>query len=498
MVIRERFGARAVSHIAASVPVRVETLWAGMYDACHKMARVACGRYAKYDGECRTRGETPLPFADSLNTLFPAPSTPAIYLACAIRSVLKDASRTWRKVAGREALSLDDPVFAGKRSALTIGDRLEERLPRRLPEEALREQAARQERAAVVGALPVALAALSADYRAAIISQRERKARREAGEPLRPMTAPERQRLSRAREALLREIARLLGERARADNTVFQALCAGQPRQEAKRRHAAKRAPASEPWTEARQERLFRHLTEGGWARRARALPGGNVEEAVVHELNAARAAPAPGKAFRKAVRVLDRYGMKAPTPQGAQAAQQWDEARELRRAGKLEEAAAAFLACHAAEPEFVEARIAAAVTLFRLGQLDAARAHYLDIIRRCPQGAYRSVAASNLSEIYLTWFRIGRGSKELHIGEAVCYAQMGMAQPSPARAANLLLAYVADRRFYEAEAFLTEVFAANDPACLPEDLLRLLAQIRDNDLIAFWNWLEEKEEELR
>ncbi len=65
------------------------------------------------------------------------------------------------------------------------------------------------------------------------------------------------------------------------------------------------------------------------------------------------------------------------------------------------------------------------------------------------------------------------------------------MTKPTPMRASNLLLAYVKDRFYVEAQKVLETVLKNNLPECPSEKFLQTLFQIRDADLVAWWNWLD-------
>ena len=58
-------------------------------------------------------------------------------------------------------------------------------------------------------------------------------------------------------------------------------------------------------------------------------------------------------------------------------------------------------------------------------------------------------------------------------------------------RACNLLLAYVKDRLLYGGAA--GDGYGLAQAICLParEKFLQTLFQIRDADLVAWWNWLD-------
>jgi hypothetical protein len=113
-----------------------------------------------------------------------------------------------------------------------------------------------------------------------------------------------------------------------------------------------------------------------------------------------------------------------------------------------------------------------------------------LTIIEHPESGSERFVAATNAADIYLTWFDAGR-NRERNIERATHYARMAMQRPTPMRACNLTLAYVKDRYYREAQELMDTVLRADRPECRAEKFLQTLFQIRDADLVAWWNWLD-------
>ena len=99
-------------------------------------------------------------------------------------------------------------------------------------------------------------------------------------------------------------------------------------------------------------------------------------------------------------------------------------------------------------------------------------------------------MAATNAADIYLTWFDAGR-NKERNIEQAIRYAKLAMEKPTPMRACNLLLAYAKDRYFEDARDVMQLVLKTDSPDCPAERFLQTLFQIRDADLVAWWNWLD-------
>ena len=67
----------------------------------------------------------------------------------------------------------------------------------------------------------------------------------------------------------------------------------------------------------------------------------------------------------------------------------------------------------------------------------------------------------------------------------------MAMQKPTPMRACNLLQAYAKDRYYEDAKNVMEAVLRANSPQCPTERFLQTLFQIRDADLVTWWNWLD-------
>jgi len=80
---------------------------------------------------------------------------------------------------------------------------------------------------------------------------------------------------------------------------------------------------------------------------------------------------------------------------------------------------------------------------------------------------------------------------KERNIERAAYYAKIAMHKPTPMRACNLILAYVKDRYYIEAQQVMNSVLQTNLPACPGDKFLQTLFQIRDADLVAWWSWLD-------
>ena len=69
----------------------------------------------------------------------------------------------------------------------------------------------------------------------------------------------------------------------------------------------------------------------------------------------------------------------------------------------------------------------------------------------------------------------------------------MAMEHPTPMRACNLLLAYVKDRYYKEAQQLMDSILQAELASCPGDRFLQTLFQIRDADLVAWLNWLDEE-----
>ncbi len=209
----------------------------------------------------------------------------------------------------------------------------------------------------------------------------------------------------------------------------------------------------------------------------------------MVNEVSAVGQAAPPSPELRQTMRVLDLYTVDQPRPKAPVAAELYARARALRQAGKLEEALKTYRACYDAEPTFIEALNEVGIMYSQLGNLRDALKVYLTIIERDAPGDHKYIAATNAADIYLTWFDAGR-NKEKNIEQAIHYAKLAMRKPTPMRACNLLMAYVKDR-YYDARQVMDFVLKTNSPNCPAEKFLQTLFQIRDADLVAWWNWLD-------
>ncbi|HZO90452.1 MAG TPA: tetratricopeptide repeat protein [Chthonomonadaceae bacterium] len=479
--IMRRYGARAISILAnprvledgRRLPARLSAndCYVAMAEACRKMARVALRKYLS-DPQLQTQD-----FAAALDTIFPDP--PA-YLTRCLRSVVSDAERAARRDV--PTLSIDQPLTTAgdSENALCLRDTLATTETALQPEEAL---IAQDERIQFRKALSGALKAIPKNYLEALHRDIARERERQAGVKVAPESDRERQTVCRARAALSEILRRECG----LDNPFVRLLS---QQRSSRVRH---KSPPSPNWTAERQNALFQRLMNTPWTERAAqsAHPEDNVEEAVVNEVSSASNIAPPSPEMRKAMRVMDAYVLgDNPTAQTSEAQQLYQKAQEARYAGKLEEAVRLYRAAYELEPNFFAAYNEAGVLLIQLGNLRDALKIFLTIIEKTPNGDDKYIAATNAADIYLTWFDAGR-NRERNIERATFYARLAMEKPTPMRACNLLLAYVKDRYYVEAQRVLDTVLKANRPECPPEKFLQTLFQIRDADLVAWWNWLD-------
>lgn len=246
-------------------------------------------------------------------------------------------------------------------------------------------------------------------------------------------------------------------------------------------------------WTTERQNELFRRLMDTSWTERAQsaAHPDGNVEEAVINEVSTGVNTAPPSPEMRQAMRVMDTYTLdSSPHSEIMEAQSFYQQAISARRGGKIEEAIRLYRSAYETDPTFFAAYNEVGVMLSRTGNLRDALKVYLTIVEAPKAGDHRYIAATNAADIYLTWFDAGR-NKERNIERATFYARLSMEKPAPMRACNLLLAYIKDRFYVEAQKLVDTVLRSDLPACPAEKFLQTLFQIRDADLVAWWNWLD-------
>ena len=478
--IFRKFGPRAITLLTnprtlddgRTLPPRhsANDCYVAMEESCRKMARVALRKY-QADGGLQAMG-----FAAALDAMFP---DPAAYLTRCIRSVISDAERlTWREAP---TVSLDQPLAGlGGDAAISLGDTLRSENESEQPEAAI---LAKDERLRLRAALSTALKTISANYLAALERDMARERQRQEGAKLEPESAKERQTICRARAALTEILKRECGP----DNPFARLLA-----QQRSSRVRQKKTPSPQ-WSAERQSNLFQRLLNSSWQERATdaAHPDGNVEEAVINEVNRAPGVAPPSPEMRAAMRVMDTYTLgDNPTAQCQEAQEFYDQARQARQKGRIEEAIGLYRAAYAADPRFFAAYNEVGILLMQSGSLREALDVYLAIIERPEAGSERFLAATNAADVHLHWFDAGR-SKERNIERATHYAQFAMQKPTPMRACNLILAYVKDKYYREAQQVMDTVLHSDLPDCRPEKFLQTLFQIRDADLVTWWNWLD-------
>ncbi len=478
--ILRRYGTRAISILTnprvledgRRLPARLSAndCYVAMAEACRKMARVAL---RKYQGDASLQE---LGFVAALDGIFPDP--PA-YLTRCIRSVVSDAERATRREL--PTVSMDQPLASGEgENALCLKDTLAATDTWTQPEEALIEQ---DERARFRQALAGALHAIPKNYLEALTRDIARERERENGSKVAPESDKERQTVCRARAALSQILRRECG----LDNPFVRLLA---QQRSSRVRHKTTPSPN---WTRERQDDLFRRLLNTSWKDRAAVAehPEDNVEEAIVNEVSAVKDVAPPSPEMRQTMRVMDAYVLgDNPTAETSEAQALYDQALKARHAGKLEEAIRLYRAAYEQEPNFLAAYNEVGVLLIQSGNLRDALKVFLTIIETPHAGEHKHIAATNAADIYLTWFDAGR-NKERNIERATYFARLAMEKPTPMRACNLLLAYVKDRYYIEAQRVMDTVLGTNSPQCTAEKFLQTLFQIRDADLVAWWNWLD-------
>ncbi len=479
-IILRRFGARAITLLTTSrttddgrtLPPRLSAndCYVAMEESCRKMARVAVRKY---------QSEAPLAklgFAKSLEVIFP---DPAAYLTRCIRSVVSDTERAIRRDV--PMVSLDQPLgYAGGETALLLRDTLADTSTEGQPEEALIEQ---DERTRFRCALAHGLQKIPANYLAALERDMARDREREQGVKLAPESDKDRQTIHRARAALSEILRRECG----LDNPFVRLIA-----QQRSSRVRPKPNP-SQQWTAERQSELFQRLLTSSWTDRADATPhiDGDMEEAVINEVGRSANIAPPSPEMRQAMRVMDTYSLDDnPQATVTEAQELYRQANRVRQSGKIEEAARLYRAAYDADNHFFAALTEAGVMLSQTGNLRDALKLYLSIVENITAGDDRYIAATNAADIYLTWYDAGR-NREKNIENALHYAQLAMRKPTPMRACNLVLAYVKDRYYLEARDVMETVLHGEIADCPAEKFLQTLFQIRDADLVAWWNWLD-------
>jgi len=443
-----------------------------MAEACKKMARVAV---RKYQAEPHLHA---LGYADALEVLFPDPTA---YLARCIRSVISDTERLNRREI--PTVSLDQPLrglSTNGETALLLQDTLAVEEISAQPEPALLDM---DDREAFRNALTHALQSIPPNYLAALQKDMARDQERQSGIKVAPETDRERQTVCRARAALSQIILKECG----MDNPFVRLLA-----QQRSSRVRQKSSP-SQKWTAERQSELFRKLMNTPWAERSEEpSPEGNVEEAIINEVSVSRPVASPSPEMRQAMRVMDTYTLgDNPTTEHTQAQALYEQARHARKVkNDLEEALKLYRAAFDLDNRFFAAYNEVGVLLSQMGNLREALKVYLKIIEDPNAGDHRFIAATNAADIYLTWYDAGR-NRERNIERALHYAQIAMQKPTPMRACNLLLAFVKDKFYLEAQKVMETVLKNNLRECPAEKFLQTLFQIRDTDLVTWWSWLD-------
>lgn len=478
-IVLRRFGARAISILTSPreledgrcIPARLSAndCYVALEESCRKMARVASRKYQS-DPTLQAMG-----FADALAAIFP---DPAAYLTRCIRSVISDSERLTRREP--PAISLDQPIGGNGETGLSLRDTIADTSVSAKPEESLID---RDERRLFRQALAKALKSIPQNYLDAIQRDMARERERENGARVAPESDRERQTVCRARAALSTILKRERGP----DNPFIHLLA-----QQRSSRVRQKSSPSAN-WSSERQQSLFRRLLSSSWQERASNAthPDENIEEAVVNEVSAGANAAPPSPEMRQSMRVLDLFVLdNDPRSQDPAAQSYYDQALKVRKSGKIEEAIKLYGAAYAADPSFLAAHNEVGVLLMQTGNLRDALQIYLNVVERPDAGEQKYIAANNAADVYLTWYDAGR-NRERNIERATHFARMAMEHPTPMRACNLLLAYVKDRYYIEAQQVMNSILQANLPTCPAEKFLQTLFQIRDADLVAWWNWLD-------
>lgn len=486
--IFRRFAARAISILSNPrtlddgrvLPARLSAndCYVVMEEACRKMARVALRKYEE-DAALRT-----MPFADAMEVIFPDP--PA-YLTRCIRSVISDTERVGRREV--PTVSMDQPIAGGDGdSTLCLRDTFADEDSSGQPETALVEL---DERQRFRGALAKALQTIPKNYLEALQRDMARSRQREEGVKVAPESDKERQTVCRARAA----VSEILKRECGLDNPFVRLVA-----QQRSGRVRQKQTPSNN-WTAEKQSDLFKRLMSSSWQERALAHTGaegdtgvtadGNIEEAIVNNVSSTSNLAPPSPEMRQTMRVMDLYYCSTePTAEKQEAQILYEQAEKARHRGKIEEAIRLYRQAYELEPHFLAALNEIGVLLMQTGNLRDALKAYLTIIEHPEAGDMRYIAATNAADVYLHWFDAGR-NKERNIERATHYARMAMQKPTPMRACNLILAYVKDRYYIEAQQVMDTILQNNLAGCPADKFLQTLFQIRDADLVAWWSWLD-------
>lgn len=479
-IILRKLGARAITILTSprEIDGRMITprlsandCYAALEESCRKMARVAL---RKYQSQSSVQN---IEFTDALDLMFP---DPAAYLTRCIRSVISDAERVERREI--TTLSLDQPCAqqSSAQAGFCLKDMLIDPNSSAQPEAAVIEQ---DERFRFRNGLANALQGIPKSYMEALQRDISRDRERQNGRKVSPESVRDRQTVCRARAALSIILKRECGE----DNPYIYML--------AKQRNSRVRQKSthSPNWSAERQNDLFRRLLDTSWKDRAEDSRDGNLEEAVVNEVSKGGGLAPPSPEMRQTMRVMDTYTLgDNPTTETVEAQELYEKAKNLRYAGKVEQAIQLYREAFQLDPAFFPAISEVGVLLSQTGNLRDALTIYLGIVENHQAGEHRYIAATNASDIYLTWFDTGR-NRERNIEQATMYARLAMEKPTPMRACNLLLALIKDRYYREAQETMDAVLHSSFPNCTAEKFLETLFQIRDADLVTWWNWLDEE-----
>lgn len=481
-IILRRFAARAISLLTQPrnledgrcLPARLSAndCYVALEESCRKMARVAVRKYTT-DPSFRA-----VSFSEALTEIFPDPSA---YLTRCIRSVVSDADRLSRREV--PTVSMDQPLskFGGDgENSLCLRDTFAAQDSGDQPEQSLIES---DERLRFRRALVAGLQTIPKNYLDALQRDMARERERQQGTRVAPESDRERQTICRARAALSTILKRECG----LDNPFVRLLA-----QQRNSRVRQKTTPSLN-WTRERQNDLFRRLLNSPWAERASETihADENLEEAVVNEVGSTVNFAPPSPEMRQAIRVMDMYSLHDnPTTSNTEAQNTYNNAIDARNRGRIEEAIQLYKTAFEIEPTFFASLNEVGILLSQTGNLRDALKVYLSIVDHPEAGSHRFIAATNAADIYITWFDAGR-NKERNIERATYFARLAMERPTPMRACNLLLAYVKDRYYREAHQVMDTVLRTDSPQCRSEKFLQTLFQIRDADLVAWWNWLD-------
>ena len=477
--ILRRYGARAISLLTnprvledgrtLAPRLSANDCYVALEESCRKMGRVALRKYQS-DSALQSLGYT-----GALERIFP---DPVAYLTRCIRSVVSDFERMQRREV--PTISMDQPLRGSDGDGcLSLSDTLANQNPALQPETALIEQ---DERLLFRKVLASAMQAIPKNYLLALQRDMAREQERQNGMKVAPETDKERQTVCRARAALSEILKRECG----LDNPFVRLLA-----QQRSSRVRKKSTPSSN-WTAERQDNLFRRLLNTPWTERAGATahPEDNLEEAIVNEVSTSSNVAPPSPEMRQVMRVMDTYMLgTSPTAESSEAMELYGQAWQERQSGRIEEALKLYRAAFALDPTFFAAHNEVGILLCQQGNLRDGLKTYLEIIERA-KGEPKYIAATNAADIYLTWFDAGR-YRERNIERAAFFARMAMERPTPMRACNLMLAFIKDHYYLEAQKVMETVLRNNLPECAAEKFLQTLAQIRDTDLVAWWNWLD-------